>query len=47
MSDIQAIHTSIKQLEAAREQKMRKLKEGIGDTMEHRRKQREAQRRPT
>lgn len=47
MSDIEAIHTSIKQLEAAREEKMRKLKAGIKATLENRRTQREAQRRQT
>lgn len=40
------IKDNIKELTQAKTEKMRKLKEGIAETMERRRKQREEQRRP-
>lgn len=47
MSDIKALQDSMKQFEAVAKEKMRKLDQGVRDTMERRRKQRESQRRPT
>jgi len=47
MTDIKTMQASIKDLETATQEKLRKLDKGVSDTMERRRKQRESQRRPT
>jgi len=47
MSDIEAIQASIKELEQARKEKLRKLKEGVKETLESRHKQTAQSNRPT
>jgi len=46
VSNIEAIKASVKELAEARKEKSRKLKEGVKESLAHRRTQREQSNRP-